>query len=67
MRKPRDQDEGEPEPEHCTGYGEHQAFHEQLAHDAAATCPECATYGKFLRARGSATQEEVGEVHAGDQ
>ena len=67
VRKPRDQGEGDSETEDRTRAGEHKAFHEQLAHDAAAARPECATNSKLLGARGGASQKQVREVHASDE
>ncbi len=67
MREPCDQHERQPQSEDRARAGEHEAFHQQLPHDAAAACPERATHGKLLGARDGASQKQVREVHAGDQ
>ena len=67
MREPRDQRESQPQSEDRARAGEHQALHEQLAHDAAAARAERATDGKLFGARGGASQQQIREVHAGDQ
>ncbi len=67
VREPCNQNESQSQSEGRARAGEHEAFHEQLAHDAAAACPQCATDGKLLGAGGGASQQQVREVHAGDQ
>jgi hypothetical protein len=43
------------------------ALCQKLWHDAAATCPESATDGDLLAARGGAGEQQVGEIDAGDE
>jgi hypothetical protein len=47
--------------------GEQQAFREGLSHHAQRRCAQRAAHGKFPRAAGSAREQHVSQVHAGDE
>src|SRR5579862_1203478 len=67
MRKPEKQKNGEGESDGRACAGENQAFHEQLADDAGAVSAKSATQGEFFGAGGGASEEQVGEIDAGDE
>ena len=58
---------GEDDAERATNEREKCAFGEQLADDAAAACAEGCTEGDFTFAGSGASEDEIGDVDAGNQ
>ncbi len=54
-------------PEHPSDQGKDQALGERLSRESRARCPERGANGELLSARVGAHEEEIGDVHAGDQ
>ncbi len=48
-------------------HGEQRAFREQVADEAPAACPQGQAHADFMSARGGASQQQVGQVAAGNQ
>jgi len=61
------QDAAEREPRGTSGGGRQQTFHEGLPRDAAAAGAERHAYAGFVAAAHGTDQQEVGDVHAGDE
>ena len=58
---------GEEDAECAADEREKRAFGEQLADDAAAACAERGAEGDFTFAGGGASEDEIGDVDAGNQ
>ena len=62
-----DQQRGQSDAGHAAERAEHQAFGQQLRHDAPAAGAQRGAHGDLLASRGAPRQQQVGDVRARDQ